>query len=119
MLAEIILPLPLMQTYTYFVPQEFESQIAVGERVIVNFGSKKFYTGIVEKLYDGEQNETLKPISQLLDNEQIITENQLKFWHQTAEYYCSPLGDVYKAALPAALRLESETTVFFNENFDE
>ena len=119
MLAEIILPLPLAQTYTYFVPQEFESQIAVGQRVIVNFGAKKFYTGIVEKIYDGNQNENLKSVSQLLDNELIVTENQLKLWHQIAEYYCAPLGDVYKAALPAGLRLESETTIYFNDDFDE
>ena len=104
MLAEIILPLPLAQTYTYFVPQEFENQIAVGQRVVVNFGTKKFYTGIVEKIFEGELTENLKPISQLLDNEPIITENQLKFWHQIAEYYCAPLGDVYKAAVPALLR---------------
>jgi len=103
-LAEIILPLPLAQTYTYFVPQEFEQQIAVGQRVIVNFGVKKFYTGIVEKIFDGELSENLKSISQLLDNDPIVTENQLKFWHQIAEYYCAPLGDVYKAAVPAFLR---------------
>ena len=106
MLAEIILPLPLAQTYTYIVPQEFENQVAAGQRVSVNFGAKKLYMGIVAKIFDGEHTKNLKPILQILDNKPIITENQLKFWHQISEYYCAPLGDVYKAAVPALLRKE-------------
>jgi primosomal protein N' (replication factor Y) len=122
--AEIILPLPLAQTYTYFVPQEFESQIVVGQRVIVSFGVKKFYTGIVAKLKESTRYNNLKPITQILDNEPIVFKNQLKFWEQISEYYCVSLGEVYKAAVPALLRDEmkqrfkEKTVNIFTPNFD-
>jgi primosomal protein N' (replication factor Y) len=119
MFAEIILPLPLVQTYTYAVPQEFEDAISVGQRVVVNFGAKRFYTGVVEKIYYEKHYENLKPISQILDVRQKLTENNLAFWKQISEYYCAPLGDVYRAAVPSGLRPESETTLCFNEDFDE
>ncbi|MDR1544658.1 MAG: primosomal protein N' [Prevotellaceae bacterium] len=104
MLAEIILPLPLAQTYTYIVPQEFEPQISVGQRVAVNFGAKKIYIGIVLRLFECGIEKKYKNILQVLDNEPIITEQQLKLWQTLSEYYCAPLGDIYTAAVPADLR---------------
>jgi primosomal protein N' (replication factor Y) len=120
-LAEIILPLPLAQTYTYVVGQEFASQIAVGKRVTVSFGAKKTYNGIVLRVFEGEAKENYKNISQIIDNEPVVTENQLKLWQIISEYYCAPIGDIYTAAVPSGLRLDTyreKTVKILVPNFD-
>ncbi|MDR2684631.1 MAG: primosomal protein N' [Prevotellaceae bacterium] len=108
LLAEIILPLPLAQTYTYIVPMELVPSIAVGHRVIVSFGTKKFYIGIVLKLLEGTAEKNYKSITEIIDNEPVILENQLKFWQILSEYYCASLGGVYAAAVPSGLRLKNK-----------
>lgn len=110
--AEVILPLPLYSTYTYKVPEGMTDTLRVGSRVIVPFGLKKFYTGIVASITPiRPEGYELKEISLLLDNTPIVKHPQLKFWEWIAEYYLCGIGDVYKAALPAGLKIESETFV--------
>ncbi len=111
--AELILPLPLRRLYTYAVPEVFAHDIAVGMRAIVNFGARRLYIGIVFRLTDrcdmpeGE----VKPISLLIDAAPIVTEAQLRLWQTVADYYCCTLGEVYRAAVPGGLRLESESVI--------
>ncbi|MDE6490762.1 MAG: primosomal protein N' [Muribaculaceae bacterium] len=110
--AEVILPLPLYSTYTYSVPESMAETLRVGSRVIVPFGLKKFYTGIVSALTPiRPEGYELKEIIQILDDSPIVKHPQLKFWDWIAEYYLCGIGDVYKAALPAGLKIESETFV--------
>ncbi len=118
MQAEVLLPLPLPDTFTYLVPSELEKQIVRGCRVLVQFGQRKFYTGIVANLHPAEKKSfEVKPIISLLDNEPILCYPQLKFWSWMADYYlCSP-GDVMKAALPSGLKVESETFISLNRDF--
>jgi len=116
--ADVILPLPLQGLYTYAVPYDIRS-VHEGSRVIVQFGRKKYYTAIVSRLYEAETKiEPVKEIVTVLEDYPIVTPTQLKFWEWIAFYYmCSP-GDVYRAALPAALKLESETYVLLNPDFE-
>ena len=116
--ADVILPLPLHEVYTYFVPEDMQSGIKVGSRVIVQFGSKKLYTAIVFRIYDSQPKEGIKGLSFLLDDYPTVTQKQLNFWQWIASYYICTLGDVYKAALPSALKLESETFVLRNSEFE-
>lgn len=119
MFAEIILPLPLYSTFTYSVPEEMQPDLKKGSRVLVQFGRKKYYTGIVEHLHsEAPAGYDVKPIMALLDPTPIVRFPQLKLWHWIAEYYlCSP-GEVYKAAVPTGLKPESETYVSLNEDFE-
>lgn len=119
MYAEVILPLPLYSTFTYSVPEGMEN-IGIGSRVLVQFGKRKFYTGIVAALRpDPPAGYEVKPISTLLDADPIIRYPQLKLWQWIADYYlCSP-GDVYKAAIPTGLKPESTTFISLNPDFDE
>ncbi len=117
--AEVILPLPLVTTFTYQVPDELAPVLKQGHRVLVPFGKKKFYTAIVVSLspikptgYD------VKPIIMALDDEPILKYPQLKLWNWVSEYYLCSTGDVMKAALPAALKVESETFLETNPDFD-
>ncbi|TLX77681.1 primosomal protein N' [Labilibacter sediminis] len=113
--ADIILPVPLPRLFTYQVPEEWKSQVDIGMRVVVPFGKKKFYSGIVYSLHDNEPLEyETKPIISVLDHQPVVNEIQLNFWNWLAQYYMCTLGEVYKAALPSGLKLESETKVHYN-----
>lgn len=118
--AEVLLPLPLTGTFTYIVPEALADRVKPGHRVIVPFGRRKFYTAIVTGLTPRlPGNFEVKEISQALDDTPIIRHPQLKLWEWMAEYYlCSP-GEVYKAALPAGLKIESETFIDINPDYEE
>lgn len=113
--ANIILPFPLNDTYTYYVPQAMKDNICVGQRVIVSFGAKRFFTGIVYSLGEASNVADLKPIAEIIDNKPIVSQNQLLYWRRLADYYICSLGDIMRLALPSALRLQSDTTVIINE----
>lgn len=117
--ADVILPLPLQGLYTYIIPPELADTVYEGSRVIVQFGKKKFYTAIVFRSYESEEKQTpVKDIVSTLEDYPIVTPFQLKFWEWVSFYYMCSLGDVYRAALPSALKLESETHVFLNPDFE-
>ena len=110
--AEVILPLPLYSTFTYGICENDISKVKVGSRVIVPFGRKKFYTGIVSALTPiAPDGYDVKEILQVLDDEPILRHPQLRFWNWISEYYLCAIGDVYKAGVPAGLKIESETFV--------
>ena len=110
--ADIIIPLPLSQTYTYSIPDEMNNQIAVGMRVIVHFGANKFYTGIVANIHNNHPDyDNIKPISEIIDEKPILLPSQLQLWHFVSQYYQSALGEVYKTALPSGLKLENESII--------
>ena len=105
MYADVILPLPLLGLFTYVVPEGLS--IGVGIRVQVPFGRSKTYLGIVAKVHDVKpEGYQVKPIARVMDAEPIVTEYQLELWQWIADYYLSPIGEVYKAALPSGLKAE-------------
>lgn len=117
--AEVIVPLGLNATFTYAVPEEMAGEIVIGSRVIVPFGLKKFYTAIVVGFPLKPPAEIeLKEISLLLDSHPIVRHPQLKLWRWIADYYLCDIGDVYRAAVPSALKIESETSVSLDPDFD-
>jgi len=90
-----------------------------GMRVAVSFGKTKMYTGLVFKLHKTPPEAyEAKEILQILDDKPIVREHQLKHWEWISTYYMCGLGDVYRAALPSAFLLESETIIFKNETFE-
>lgn len=113
--AELLLPLPLQGTFTYAVPQRLAGKVCPGYRVIVPFGRKKFYTAIVVVLTPiAPSGVEVKEIQQVLDEAPIVRHPQLKFWQWIADYYLCTPGEVYKAAVPAGLKIESETFIDVN-----
>lgn len=103
--ADVILPVPLTGLFTYSVPEGMA--VGVGMRVLVTFGRSKKYMGIVASLHSNKpEGYEVKPITQVMDAEPIVTDNQLKLWNWIADYYMSPIGEVYKAALPSGLKAE-------------
>ena len=117
--VDVILPLPLPKSFTYSLPDECAEDVKIGCRVVVPFGRKKFYTAIVLNVhYCAPTEYEVKDISALLDASPILLPAQFKFWEWIADYYLCTQGDVYKAALPSGLKLESETIVEYNPDFE-
>lgn len=116
--AEVILPLPIRANFTYSVPEEMIPFLQTGSRVLVQFGRKKFYTGIISHTHQNKPEYEVKPISEIMDNHPIIRYPQLNLWRWIAEYYLCTEGDVMKAALPSGLKPESETYVALIEDFE-
>lgn len=117
--ADLILPLPLPGKFTYSVPEDMQSRVDIGMRVYVQFGRKKFYTAIIDSLHDNAPSGyEVKPLIALLDEKPIVRYPQRRLWEWLADYYLCTIGDVYKAALPASLRIESETYVSVSREYD-
>ncbi|MFV0598977.1 MAG: primosomal protein N' [Bacteroidales bacterium] len=117
--AEVILPLPLPCTYTYRVPLEWNDLVKKGQRVAVELGKKKIYSGIIQSIHQNAPKvSSVKYILSILDKEPIVSEVSLNFWQWVSNYYMCYLGDVMTAALPSSLRLKSETNIIINPDFD-
>lgn len=109
---DVILPIPLKQTFTYSVNKDEAAFLKQGFRVAVPFGKSKLYTAIVYQVHDtAPHGYETKSIDHILDEEAIITASQIKHWEWIASYYMCTLGEVVKAALPSAFLLESETII--------
>ncbi len=118
--VSVILPLALNRVLTYAVPDELAADVIVGGRVVVPVGKKKLYTGIVSQIFDDfEDDIEIKEIISVLDLNPVVTLPQLNLWKWIADYYICSLGEVMKAALPSGLKMESETLVAANEDFEE
>ena len=103
--ADVILPVPLHATFTYAVPETLS--VVEGMRVLVPFGRGKKYVGVVDRVHDQlPQDYAVKAIETVMDEQPIVTTSQLAQWHWISDYYLSPIGDVYKAALPGGLKAE-------------
>ncbi|WP_439129419.1 replication restart helicase PriA [Polaribacter sp.] len=117
---DLILPIPLQKTFTYSVTEEEVSFLQKGMRVAVSFGKTKMYTGLVFNIHTTAPTlYEAKEINQILDATPIVNEQQLKHWQWIANYYMCALGDVYRASLPSAFLLESETIIYKNEAFTD
>lgn len=117
--VDVILPLPLPRYFTYSLPEEWADEVQMGCRVVVPFGRKKYYTAIVRNVHYCEPADyEVKEVSALLDAHPILLPEQFKFWEWLADYYLCTQGDVYKAALPSGLKLESATMVEYNPDFE-
>lgn len=114
---DVILPIPLKQTFTYEVNKDEARFLKPGMRVAVPFGKAKIYTGIVLNIHQQTpQGYEIKSIDQILDEFPVINEFQIQHWQWMASYYLCTLGEVLKAAIPNGFLLESETIITLNTN---
>ncbi len=119
--VQVILPLALPKAFTYYVPEELMKNIQFGVRVEVQFGrGGKLYTALVISVHR-EQPEEYRPKSviSVIDEKPIITSQQVRLWKWMAGYYCCTLGELMNAALPANLKLASETRITLSPLFDD
>lgn len=117
--VDVLLPLHLPGTYTYRVPQEYNASVAVGMRVVVQFGQKsgKMYSAVVRRLHQEQPPYRCKYILAVLDVSPIVTPRQLDHWEWLARYYMCTPGDVMAVALPSGLKLASESALAIHPDF--
>jgi primosomal protein N' (replication factor Y) (superfamily II helicase) len=116
--AEVIIPLALPKNYTWEIPLQFQETIKPGVRVEVVLGKNKRYSGIVKSV-SSEKPSSFKPkeILNVLDNDPLVYKEQLQLWQWMAHYYMCSEGEVMQAAVPANLKLSSETILVWNDEF--
>jgi primosomal protein N' (replication factor Y) len=118
--AELLLPVPIPKLFTYRVPSDLNDKVRMGIRAIVPFGTRRILTGIVVAVHQSPPKEyEAKYILELLDEEPVVNTLQLKLFNWMADYYLCSAGEVMNAALPAGLKLSSESMVQLHPAFDE
>jgi primosomal protein N' (replication factor Y) len=118
--VDVIIPQAIPGLLTYRVPRTLEVVVERGQRIVVPLGKSKLVTGIVRHVHSSPPRKyEAKYLESVLDEKPIIHENQLLLWEWIAHYYCCTLGEVMNAALPAGLKLSSETKFALHQEFDE
>ncbi len=116
--VEVILPLSLSINYTYRVPFELNDHVAIGKRVVVQFGKHKIYTALIKNIGNvPPEVYEAKYIIDVIDEQPVITGKQFEFWTWITSYYLCNEGDVMAAALPTGLKLASETILVLKDEF--
>jgi len=114
---DVILPIPLDKEFTYCINEDEARFLKPGMRVAVQFGKSKVYAALVFKVHQNPpMTYEAKEIEHILDEDPIVTKNQLDLWSWISNYYLCTKGEVMRAALPSAFLLESETIILKNEN---
>ena len=117
--VDVIVPLGVPNYYTYRVPTDFNELIKIGQRVLVQFGKTRIYTGIIRNIHQtAPKVYEAKYIEGILDEIPIVSELQLKFWDWISFYYCAHPGEVMNAALPSGLKLSSTSHLQLNPEFN-
>lgn len=116
--VDVLLPLHIPDCYTYRVPQEYNGQVQTGQRVVVQFGRQRMYSALIRRVHRQAPAWKCKYIMAILDVAPIVTERQLEFWEWLASYYMCYPGDVMAMALPAGMKLASESAVAIHPDFD-
>ena len=116
--VDVLLPLHLPNYYTYRVPLEYNGMLCAGVRVVVQFGRQKLYSAVVRRVYTEAPQWKSKYIMAILDKEPVVTERQMEFWEWLGRYYMCYTGDVMAVALPAGMKLASESMVTLHPDFD-
>ncbi len=119
--AELALPLPMRQTFTYRLTPNLQENVKMGARLLVPFG-KRNLTGYVVELHQTLdealeiEESQIKDALELLDEDPLLTEEILRLTNWAADYYASSWGEVLKASLPAGMNVETEQIVRITSN---
>ena len=116
--VDVMLPLHIPDCYTYRVPREYYGMLQVGQRVVVQFGRQRIYSALVRRVHTQQPQWKSKYIMAILDTTPIVTERQMEFWEWLARYYMCYPGDVMSMALPAGMKLASESAVTIHPDYD-
>ena len=97
--AEVIIPLGVKDSFTYLVPEALAPTVGIGKLVVVPFGKKEWYTGVVCALWEADgKNDKIKMITHVVDGEFALSPAYLRFLRWVSEYYMASLGMVVRAA---------------------
>ena len=104
--VDVILPVPLEGLFTYGLPEQWAAQVTMGVRVLVPLGKSKHYIAMAVRVHRTEPQVKWKNIEQVLDDKPVLRQEQMRLWQWISDYYMSPIGDVFKAAMPSGMKTE-------------
>lgn len=104
--VDVILPVPLEGLFTYGLPEQWAAQVSMGVRVLVPLGKSKHYIAMAVRVHQTEPKVKWKNIEQVLDDKPVLRQEQMRLWQWISDYYMSPIGDVFKAAMPSGMKTE-------------
>lgn len=104
--VDVILPVPLEGLFTYGLPDEWAERVTMGVRVMVPLGKSKHYIAMAVRVHQTEPEVAWKSVEQVLDDMPVLREEQMRLWQWISDYYMSPIGDVFKAAMPSGMKTE-------------
>jgi len=105
--------------YSYRVPDELRGQAKIGSRVLVPFGfGNKRAEGVVLAFKDGAPDRKLKPVVEVLDDEPILTGEQLKLAAWMRERLYCTFFDCVRIMLPAGLWFKRRETYTLSQTAD-
>ena len=105
--AQVVLPLA-QPMYTFSVDNTLD--VGVGDAVVVQFGSSRYYTGIVWSITSEKPDyPRIKPILKKLYSAPLLTAEAQRLWEWIAEYYMCTVGEVMRVALPALAKPSATT----------
>lgn len=115
--VDVVLPLAISKKYTYRVPHELADAVAVGKRVVVQFGKTKIYAAVIYAISTkAPERYEAKYLLEVLDDAPVVSSSQLQLWDWVSDYYMCHIGDVMQAAMPAVFKLASETRITASAN---
>lgn len=116
--ADIILPVAVRGRFTYSIPDHLSSVVKPGVKAVVQFGSRKLYSGIVCRVHNEAPDlETIRALKDIPDPVPVVNEIQLRFWKWLSDYYMCTEGEVMNAAVPSALFPDGNVSVPVAEEF--
>lgn len=122
--VDCILPLGVEGLLTYSVPEGMEQRVCPFVRLLVPLGKSKTYTALAVRIHDEEpKGVEVKAVIDALDEKPVLLPSQYDIWKWMAEYYICPVGDIYRAAMPAGLKQEdgyrakTETWIRFTKSY--
>lgn len=117
--ADVVLPVPIPQFFTYRLPREIAQEVKVGARMVVEFGKSRVLTALVLRLHNSPPEKyQAKYIEELLDNTPVVTPTQLWLLQWVAEYYMCTVGEVLNMALPSGLKISTQSKIQYNPDFN-
>jgi primosomal protein N' (replication factor Y) (superfamily II helicase) len=117
--VDVILPVPLPRLFTYRVPRVMTASIKIGARVIVQFGKNRIVTAVVGKIHNQAPDKyQAKYLLELLDEDPLVIPLQIELFQWIADYYMCSVGEVMNVALPAGLKVTSQSKMQFNPEFE-
>ncbi|HYZ87270.1 MAG TPA: primosomal protein N' [Bryobacteraceae bacterium] len=106
MFADVALPVPLDQAFTYRLPETLWHRVAEGSRLVVPFGSRKL-TGVIVRVHEQPPEAEARDALNLLDELPVLDPALIELGRWIASYYCAPIGEVLKSMLPLAGEMRS------------
>ena len=113
--CDVALPVPVNRLFTYSLPLTLRHRVKPGCRVLAPLASRQL-TGVVLRTFDEPPMEDVREALKLLDEEPVLDSGLIRLGHWIAEYYCAPIGDVFKGMLPLSGETRRSTVYTLTES---